>query len=384
MLGLSFVGRLQIGMAGIAIVLACQERTGSFAVAGATSAAFALGTGLGAQTWSRHVDRHGRGVLAPLAAAHLGAVVALVLAIDAALPAVPLVALGLLAGAAFPPMSSVTRSLWPHLLADRRELVGAGLALESLVVELVFTSGPLVVVAVGALASPGLALVAGALLTVGGLVGFLARVPAAPRTDADERRGRGGALASRGLQTVVLAILPLGMCFGAMEVALPAFAEAEGRVGLGGVPLAVWSLGSAIGGLAYGAVAFRGALGVRLQRFLLVLPLGYVLLPVAPSLVALTLLAFLAGTAIAPTLTAAYELTGAVAPPGTETEAMSWPVTALVIGIAAGNAVAGQVAEALGARATLGFAVACCAAAALVALARRGTLAAPPGERAPA
>ena len=68
------------------------------------------------------------------------------------------------------------------------------------------------------------------------------------------------------------------------------------------------------------------------------------------------------------------QMIGDVAPPGFTTEAYTWPITSLVVGIAAGNAVAGAVVEAADWR--LAFAVAACVAAlgALAAMSRRATL----------
>ena len=45
------------------------------------------------------------------------------------------------------------------------------------------------------------------------------------------------------------------------------------------------------------------------------------------------MLALLAGLCIAPTLTAGNQLVGDVAPRGAETEAYTWPITALVVGL---------------------------------------------------
>jgi sugar phosphate permease len=59
-------------------------------------------------------------------------------------------------------------------------------------------------------------------------------------------------------------------------------------------------------------------------------------------------LALLAGLCIAPTLTSGNQIAGDVAPAGAETEAYTWPVTALVIGLAAGSWAAGATVEAAG------------------------------------
>ncbi|MET0603319.1 MAG: MFS transporter, partial [Baekduia sp.] len=57
-------------------------------------------------------------------------------------------------------------------------------------------------------------------------------------------------------------------------------------------------------------------------------------------------LALLAGLCIAPTLTAGNQIAGDVAPSGAETEAYTWPITALVVGLAIGNWAAGAIVEA--------------------------------------
>jgi MFS family permease len=138
----------------------------------------------------------------------------------------------------------------------------------------------------------------------------------------------------------------MGFCFGAMEVTLPAFSEAHDARAIAGVLVATWSAGSAIGALLYGAWHWSGAPGRRYARLAALLPLAYFPLAAAPSLAAMFPLALLAGVCIAPTLTAGNQIAGDVAPPGTETEAYTWPITSLVLGLAVGNWTAGAIVEA--------------------------------------
>ena len=62
----------------------------------------------------------------------------------------------------------------------------------------------------------------------------------------------------------------------------------------------------------------------------------------------MALLVIPAGIFIAPLLATRNELAGLVAPPGTETEAYTWPLTAIVAGIAGGAALAGVLVDAAG------------------------------------
>jgi MFS family permease len=80
-------------------------------------------------------------------------------------------------------------------------------------------------------------------------------------------------------------------------------------------------------------------------RVALVLPFGFLPLLLAPSIPVMALLVIPAGVCIAPLLTAGNQLVEAVAPPGMTTEAYTWPITSLVIGIALGNAAAGALVQ---------------------------------------
>ncbi len=106
-LAASVVGRLPIGMAMLAILLFLQDRTGSFALAGAASALYVLGLGLVAPFLGRMIDRLGpRRVLSVSAVIYPGMLLALV-ALTLRTESHGWIALvALAAGAAFPPMCS--------------------------------------------------------------------------------------------------------------------------------------------------------------------------------------------------------------------------------------------------------------------------------------
>jgi predicted MFS family arabinose efflux permease len=64
-------------------------------------------------------------------------------------------------------------------------------------------------------------------------------------------------------------------------------------------------------------------------------------------------LALLAGAPITPLIASRNEIVGAVAPRGAVTEAFTWPLTALVSGVALGAAAGGTIVESLGWEAAL-------------------------------
>jgi MFS family permease len=371
------VARLPIGIDSLAIVLFLRERTGSYAAAGIVSASFALGGGAGAPLAGRLVDRFGhRAVLVPLSLVHAGGLAMVVGLAFLDAPVAVLVVGGFLAGVAIPPISAAMRPLWRPLLDDDPELLPAAYAMDSIVIELVFVIGPLLTAVATVLLSPAAAIGLAAVLVIAGTLAFTASPPSRAWRPSPDAGGQGwlGALRSPGLQTLVLATLPLGFSFGAIEVTLPAFSDAMATRAWAGVLIAVWSLGSAAGGLYYGARVGSLPLGRTYVGLAFLLPLTYLPLAAAPSVWAMLPLCVLAGVAIAPLLASSNQLVGVVAPAGALTEAFTWPITALVIGVAVGNAAAGALVEAADWRVSFLVGTACACMGGAVAFARRGTL----------
>jgi MFS family permease len=378
LLGASMLARLPIGINAVATVLFLREQTGSFAIAGAAAGGLALGIGLGAPVGARLIDRLGKGVLLALAAGHATGIGALVLLGLAGAPAPALVAAAIVTGILMPPTSSVMRALYPRLL-DEPAHVQAAYALDSVSTQVIFVAGPLLTAVIVTLFHPEAALALSAATVVIGTVVFLAALPPDERhrslgAGSPHLADRLGALRAPGIRTIVMAMVPVGFAFGSLEVALPAFADAEGHRELAGVLLAFWSAGSAIGGLFYGARARRSPLARVHVRMAMLLPIGIAPLALAGSIPTAALLAMPAGLFIAPLIATRNELAGKIAPPGTETEAYTWPLTALVAGVSLGAGVAGALADATSARVPLMVAAGAAAIGAAIALARRGTL----------
>jgi predicted MFS family arabinose efflux permease len=383
LLATALVSRLPITINGLAVVLFVRAEIGSFSVAGAAAGALALGTAIGAPLMGRLVDRHGVRLLWPLAAGHAAGLVAIVALGEARAPAPALLAAAVTAGALYPPNPSVLRARLPELLRARPHLLTAAFALDSVLLEVSFVVGPLLTAALVALIVPAAALlVSAAIVVVGTLLFTLALPPAEPRPA--RRRDALGALRSPGIRTLVLTMLPVGFAMGAFEVVLPAFADREGSRELAGVLLACWSLGSVAGGLAYGARAWATGIGSLHLAFTLALPVAFVPTLAAASAPAMALLVLPAGALIAPIIATRNELAATVAPRGAQTEALTWPLTALVAGVSLGAAAAGSLADALGWRAGVLAAIAAAALGGLVAAARRRTLLEAEAARRPA
>ena len=384
LIAFSFAGRLPIGILSLALVLFMREETGSFATAGAVAAAFAFSGGLLAPLQGRAVDRLGQTrVLVPLVIVHvaaLGAVVALGLAHAAP---VAVGAFAALAGVATPPISACLRPLLIGLLENDEALLAAGYAFDAVMMEAVFLAGPLLTaVLVGAL-SPAAAVVGGAALSLTGVLAFASLPASRAWRGAGTTTGLAGALESRGMRTLVLAALPIGVCFGTLEVALPAFGAEHGSATTGGFLLAALSVGSIAGGIAYGALS--GRLGPVDRAYLVcvsAIPATMALLTLAGPVALMVAFVVLAGSVIAPLTAVENQVISIVAPRATATEAYTWVIMSVVVGVALGNAAAGALADEAGWRAALLMACGIAALGAALSWARRPTLREPAVQRA--
>jgi MFS family permease len=374
----SVVARMPVGMVSLALVLYVERLTGSFGSAGAVTASFAVAAGVGSPLQGRLVDRVGQTrVLVPSVVVHAGATLGVVGLGHAGAPVGVLAAIAAVAGAGTPPVGAALRALWPRLLDDDA-LMSAAYALDSILIEAFYGLGPLATAALVALVSPAAALVAAAAIAVGGTLWFAAQPPSRRWRGEPAAAGWAGPLRAPGMLTLLAASVGAGACFGVFEVALPAFGADHGSASLGGPLITAWSLGSMVGGVAYGALAERlGALGRAFLRLAAVLPLVSALTLAASSVAAMALLVPLAGIVIAPLQATQNQLVGLVAPAGTITEAFTWVLMGIVVGLAGGNALAGALVDASGWRAAIAAGCVPAALAAAFAWVRRGTLAPP-------
>jgi MFS family permease len=370
----SILARLPIGMAAIGLVLYLQQETNSFADAGATAAAFAVGLGLTAPVLGRLVDSRGRGIFFPAGVVSALSMAAVVGLGSAGAPTALLIAAAALAGAAEPPLGGVIRHRLPQLVEPAD--VPTVFAVDSILIELFFILGPLLAGGLAATAGPGEALLAAALLGLVGSFWFTLQLPAhRPDPELVAARPRGGALSSPAIRLLIFAGLPFGATFGALDIALPAFGVVHGSAALGGAFAASISFGSVLGGVAYGARP--RALGPPRVAFLRLAALqGALVLPLllVPSVGAMFFFAALAGICIAPLISTRSELVRETLPPGTGNEAFSWVSVSIGFGASIGSAVAGPLVEVGGWRAGVGLACAVPAAGFFLTFARRRLL----------
>ncbi|MDQ3735805.1 MAG: MFS transporter [Actinomycetota bacterium] len=340
-----FAGRLPASMVPLALLLLVAQHSGSYAIAGVSAATYGLSIAAFAPIYGRVVDRRGAATLLRVTATLfpflLTALVATVI-LGAPLWAVLLACVT--AGAGMPLVSSTVRAVWQRV-TEGSAVRQAAYALDAISVELVFVAGPAVVAILVVLTSPIAAIAfAAALSSAGALV--LARSPEIRRyVPVPRARGRRGPVRAPGMPRLLLSGTALMFGIGCLEVGVPAFADRLGSPSMAGVLIAVWSLGSVLGGLWFGARHPGIALSRQYSWALLAVVLGMVPLVLADNLLVLGALLFLGGTTLAPTMTVQNSLVSVLVPASAATEAFTWTSTVAFGASAVGAGVAGVVVE---------------------------------------
>jgi MFS family permease len=344
-----FLARLPISMVTLGIVLMVSAETGSYGLAGGISAAFVVASSLAALLQGRLIDRLGqRPVLLPAIALCSLSLSLLAWAVEAG-HRVPLPhVLAAVAGATMPAVGAAVRARWTHALANPSERQTA-FALEAVVDELVYLLGPPLATVLATTVQPAAGLVA-AIVT--GLVGTLLfcslRATEPPAHPVHSESGARTSMPWLQLVPLALICLAMGGVFGSTEVVTVAFAEDLGEKSIAGVLLSLWALGSLVAGFATGAVSWRNTPAARMRLGVVAFTVLMAPTPLVGGAVAMGVLLFLAGFAIAPTLIAAVSFVEQTVPARRLTEGIAILTTTIAAGIAPGAAVAGVVIDAHG------------------------------------
>jgi MFS family permease len=374
-----FIGRLPLSMVGLGSVLLVQDYTGSYGLGGGVAATGAVTTALLGPVIGRLADCLGqRRVLFPVLAVHIvGGLVFLFSVRSQPGPRpwplwVMFVAAGV-AGAALPPISSMIRTRWSYLLKESPRLPTA-LAFESVIDELVFIIGPVLVTFLSTTGHSTSGIVTAFVLAVVGSLLFAAQFHTEPPPTGVHPRHGPLAIRTPGLRVLCLVGLALGAILGVLEVSLVAFADQADRKALAGALIAALAVGSMLAGVLWGVVPWRSELRRRLGYTLAALAVGTIPLVLTGNLWLMMVFVFLAGTAVSPSLISAFTLTERLVPSAAVTEGFTWLGTAVGLGVALGAGLSGKLVDLAGANTAFSVATVAAAAAAVVVLAGQNAL----------
>jgi MFS family permease len=378
----AYLGRLTPSMTSLALVLVVERQTGSFAVAGAATAAYYLAVALTAPVAGRVIDRLGAARVLVVS----GVLYPAVLLVIAFGPRWGLGAVGIqiacaVAGLTVPQLATVVQSLWARLLPEG-EARQAAYSTESVVTELVFIVGPLLVSLFVLLGDPAYALLAAAACSAIGAFGVASSpLLRRPPSEHNAMAGWTGPLRSTGMRVLLIAFTAIATIYGLVPLVVTAFAQERDQPAAVGVLMALWSVGGIVGALWYGGRHWKVPAWQQFLWAVALLAGSLAPLTVAQGFTDLGLYMVLSGLAVAPVGVLAMQLVAGVAPPETRTEAFGWMNTANYAGFAIGSSLGGLAVESVGQR----FAALAPSAAVLLALVVVGlwrhTLASPQARR---
>jgi MFS family permease len=326
----------------LVILLALHHASGSFGPGGVAVAAGTIAFSISTVAQGRLIDRIGiRRVLGPAAFALVTATAALAVAV--ALGAAPalLISLSAVLGLSQPATGPAARTAWATAATDA-DTRATAFSYCSATQDVGFVAGPAVFGLVATAATPVISLACcGALIATGALAISSATTAPIPADRAVPGRARGLLRFVTPLAAVMLAV---GAALGAVDVSAPAFASQHGQPGLAGVLVAACSLGSLLGGLAYGARSWNSPATHRLLACAAVFGALLVLPALAPAPAAAAVGLLIVGAPMGATLTTAYLLAGDLVPEDRTTVGFSLLTLALDAGAAGGYALGAQLA----------------------------------------
>ncbi|GAB76455.1 Predicted arabinose efflux permease, MFS family [Austwickia chelonae] len=330
---LGLMVRTPVAACGVILTLHVVAMGRSYAEAGVAMMILTVGLALSGPWRGRRLDRVGlRRTVWP-------SLVVLTFCWSAApyLGYVPLLALCLLAGVFTIPSFSIIRQA--VIAAVPRRDRRTALAMDSVAVEISFMVGPLVGVWAATIWDTGWVLGGVGLAGVGAgaLLWWMDPPLRGALSDSDVQGGGFKAWFTPTVAVICMVGVATTITLSGTDIAVVAAMRGWDRTAQVGWVLALWCLGSLVGGLAY------GLLSRPVPSLWLLLALGAVTFPVAwaRDVVTLTVLVAVAGLLCAPTTTAMVDELSQVVPERFRGEAMGWHASFLQVGSALGAPLAG-------------------------------------------
>lgn len=338
------LARVPMSFIGISTILMVRTIYGNYTLAGLVSAANVIAYAACAPLLARLVDRYGQAqVMIPSimisAAAMFGTIIS---AINVA-PPITLVVLSAVSGATAGSIGAMVRARWANTVKDARQLQSA-YAMEAAFDELVFVLGPVIATLVTASIHPTAGLWIALFFLVFGSLAFLLQTKTQPPVSGPRNgQKRSSLLHNPAMIVLALTYVGTGAMFGSIDLSVVASAEAAGVSSVAGAILGAMSFGSMLAALVYGSRSWTLPLWKLFLIGVSLITVGVLPFYFAPNLWVLAVMMFVAGTAIAPTMTNVNTIVERIVPSARLTEGLTWMSTAMTLGVSLGSAVTGPV-----------------------------------------
>jgi MFS family permease len=330
--------RMPNGMLSLAYLLRVQYVTHSYGQAGLVLAATSVGQAIAGPLTSRWMGRWGMRPVLILTTLVCAATVFSIAFIGMTLPLYMVV--GFLGGLSTPPVQPAVRTIYPKMVTSAQ--LTRLFALDASAQEIIWIAGPVVITFVSIQVSTVLGVVIPGVLLLGGGLWFLLSPEVGKVRIPRSRRSLGAVLSKKPvILATLVGLLLIGACAATEASVVSVFGHGGPQAG---IVLAIWSIGSLIGGLALGSQQLdRWAL----SRRMVVVAAGIALASLAVALPwfgtfwSLTTALLVAGLGIAPALGVMSAIVASSVRFSETAEAYGWVGTGQLIGAAAGSAVAG-------------------------------------------
>ena len=320
------------GMLSIAFLIHIERVHDSFAAAGAVIAALSSGHAVVGPLTSRWMGRLGMRTILLWTTFVCSATITAMGLLPLSVPA--LIVLGFIAGCSMPPIQPAVRTIYPKMVSSAH--ITPLFSLDSALQEVIWIVGPvLATFAAAALGSASGILISAAFFVGGGL--WFISSPEVGQVVIPRSTTRFGGVLKR--PTVIISTLVgifLVSSYAAVEAGIVALYGEGGAAA--GVMIAIYALGSLLGGLAWG---HRGIAPWSLTIRLLVFTGGIVMALLSTDFWWVAVSLFISGIGVAPALTVLFSIVSARVKFSETAEAFAWVGSGELIGAGVGSALAG-------------------------------------------
>lgn len=331
--------RFPYGMLSISVLLYIHDRTGSYTIVGVVLAAMSIGQAIAGPMTSRLMGVFG---MRPVIAVTV-LISGVTLAVFTAFNFSPVVysILGFIVGVSMPPIQSSVRTIYPKLVNSHQ--ITRLYSLDATAQEIIWVVGPVLATFAGTGLGGFWAMTFCIVFLVGGGIWYLSSPELSQVKIPRSKRRFGAVLLRPPVAVVTVTGFLLVAVWSAVEAGVvTAFGEGSP---IGGVVLAISSIGSIVGGLSFGHFSVRPW---TIARRMLLFTTGVALTLAALNFWWLSIALFIAGLGTAPALAALFTVVSSSVKFSDTAEAYGWVGTGQLIGAALGAGIAGFLIDTVG------------------------------------
>jgi len=320
------------GMLSLAYLLHIEQIMDSYGAAGLVLAATSVGQAIAGPLTSRWMGVWGMRKVIILTLIVCSASIFSIALVPMTLPLYMVV--GFIGGLSMPPIQPAVRTIYPKMVTSRQ--LTPLFSLDASAQEIIWVAGPVIATFIATQISTSLAIVVAGAFLIGGGIWFVSSPELGRVRIPRSKRSFGKVL---GRKPVLLATITGFLLVGACAAVEAGVVATFGHGGPeAGIVLAIWALGSLVGGLALGHVPI-GPWALARRMFLVFV--GMAIAMAFLNFWWLTFALLIAGIGIAPALAVIFAIVSSSVKFSDTAEAYGWVGTGQLIGAAIGSAVAG-------------------------------------------